>query len=93
MSDAGRQDDRSVSEDETVEVVVSVDDAHAGSLPEVADGLRALGMRVDGLMEELGTVTGSIKASDLERVRGLRGIADVERSREFQLPPPDSEVQ
>ncbi len=81
------------SQDETLEVIVSVDDAHVDSLAEVAQALRGLGMRVDGYLEELGTLTGSIKASQLERVREVRGIAGVERSREFRLPPPDSEVQ
>ena len=76
-----------------VTLLVTVDDEYADRVSEVAERLRAVGMKVENLMEVLGTITGSIEADKVELVSHLTGVAHVETSREFQLAPPDSEIQ
>lgn len=74
-------------------MLVSVDDAHAEDMSAVADRLRQAGMLVQQTMDLLGTVSGSIEADGVDRLRGLDGVRDVELSRTVQLPPRDSPVQ
>jgi hypothetical protein len=76
-----------------IEVLVSVDDAHADRLTEVAEDLRRAGMRVEQTLEGLGTLTGFCDPGNLENVRRVRGVVSVERSREVEIPPPDADVQ
>lgn len=73
--------------------MVSVDDDHSGDLPAVVERLRAAGMEVDQALDSIGTVTGSVDAGRAPAVAEVKGVAGVETSREFRLPPPDAPVQ
>jgi hypothetical protein len=75
------------------EVTVSVDDEHATDVQGVAERLRAVGLSIEELFEELGVIVGRIDASQADRLRDVEGVASVERSRSYQLPPPESEIQ
>jgi hypothetical protein len=75
------------------EVTVSVDDAHVADVHEVAERLREAGLSIDELSEELGVISGTIDESKADALREIDGVASVERSRDYQLPRPDSEVQ
>jgi hypothetical protein len=75
------------------EVTVSVDDEHVTDVHGVAERLRAVGLSIDELFEELGVIVGRIDASEADRLRDVEGVASVERSRSYQLPPPESEIQ
>ncbi|MDQ4049339.1 MAG: ketohydroxyglutarate aldolase [Actinomycetota bacterium] len=78
---------------ERTEVVVSVKDEHLERLGAVAEELRSAGMAVGEVMDELGVVSGSIDAAKMEELSAVTGVANVERSREVRIPPPDSPVQ
>ena len=59
----------------------------------MTEGLRAAGMKVSQVMDDLGIVTGSIDSAELQRLSAVEGVASVERAREVGIPPPDSPVQ
>lgn len=76
-----------------VEVSVTVaDDGHT-TLETVALRLRAAGLAVERELTTIGVITGQAEAANMESLRAVDGVADVELSRTFQLPPPDSPVQ
>ena len=75
------------------QVTVTVDEAHAGAIDEVAARLRAAGMDVDRVLGAIGVITGSVAASRLHLVEAVEGVASVEEQTSFKLPPPDAEVQ
>ena len=74
---------------EKVNVVVTDDDA---SFAEVVQRSKDAGLQVEQQDEVLGVLSGTIDAEKLSGLEEMEGIA-VEREREFQLPPPDSDVQ
>lgn len=76
-----------------VNVVILIDDDNITRMDEVLKDLRACGLSVHKVMPSLGTVTGSVERHHMEKLRRLRGVASVDVSREYRVPPPDSEVQ
>ena len=74
-------------------VTVTVDEAHAGAIDEVAARLRDAGMDVDRVLGAIGVITGSVAASRLHLVEAVEGVASVEQQTSFKLPPPDADVQ
>ena len=72
------------------ELVVSVE---AAEVAAVADRRRAAGMDVVQTLDGLGVVTGSAAAAIVDTLEAIEGVTSVERSRSFQLPPPDAPVQ
>jgi hypothetical protein len=79
--------------DEPVAVVVSVSDDHVHRIGDLTERLRASGLRVERVLETLGTVTGLIPRSKIADIERLDGVSSVEQERTIQLPPPDSPVQ
>jgi hypothetical protein len=80
------------------DVNVSVTDAYLDRFPDVVQRLKRAGLKVQQQMDAVGVVSGSIdptRLSDLEAVEGeaVEGVGAVERSKRFQLPPPDSKIQ
>jgi len=76
-----------------VKVTVTVDRQHAAAVADVADALRATGMQVEQVLGEIGMVLGTIDADAEQSVRAVDGVQSVDRSLDFQLPPPDSPIQ
>lgn len=74
-------------------VLVSVADSHLERIPELADELRAAGLKIDHVLNAAGTITGSINPSRLDDLRDIPGVSAVEIERSYQLAPPDSEIQ
>jgi len=74
-------------------VTVTVDDAHAGAIDEVADRLRDAGLDVDRVLASIGVITGSVSASQLHLLEAVDGVAAVEAQTRFEIAPPDAEVQ
>jgi hypothetical protein len=74
-------------------VIVTVDDNSIEDLNRVADECKAVGLHVQGALEFLGQITGEIDPQDEDKLRRVRGVLSVDESRDFQLPPPDSETQ
>ena len=79
--------------DDKAEISVAVASDHVDAIDSVVAQLRALGMEIDTSLPELGIITGRIDDSQKEEVERVEGVAHVERIREYQLPPPESEVQ
>ena len=75
-----------------VNLIIAVDEAK-DRLSEVAERLRALGMKIEGELEALGTITGTIEKNKVELVSKVKGVSHVETSRDYQLAPPDADVQ
>jgi hypothetical protein len=71
------------------QVVISVADDQVADMAPVVDALRRAGLRVDEVLESVGVVTGTVDGDALGSLSTVPGVAEVERSREFQLPQPD----
>jgi len=82
-----------IPEDARAEVTISVDDDYLADFRGVAERLREAGLSIEDLLEELGVITGRIDESKAQELEGIEGVAHVERSRDYQLAPPDSEIQ
>ncbi|WP_020673554.1 hypothetical protein [Amycolatopsis nigrescens] len=70
-------------------VIVSVAEDRLDTLPEVVVALRAAGMKVDEVLEPLGTVTGSLGSGTVSALESVPGVVAVERQHGYQLPPED----
>jgi hypothetical protein len=76
-----------------VKVTVTVDPRHVATIADVADALRATGMRVEQVLGDVGMVLGSVDADAEQSLRAIDGVQSVDRSLESRLPPPDAPVQ
>ena len=76
-----------------VQITVSIDDAHLDRIYEVADRLKDSGMEVEQTMQIVGVVTGSIEAEKMSSLSSIEGVQNVEIEREYQLNPPESDIQ
>lgn len=76
-----------------VNVSVSVVDGSIDRFSDVVSRLRDAGLEVEQELEEIGVVTGSIDSEKAESLREIEGVSHVERSREFRIAPPDSDIQ
>jgi hypothetical protein len=74
-------------------ITVTLDDVHRERIEEVADQLRAAGMRDQHLLRTLGIITGTMPESRRDAIANVPGVAQVEDQEVFQLPPPDAEIQ
>lgn len=75
-------------------VTVIIDHDHQSRIDDLADQLRAVGMRVDQVLGAVGVITGTL-IDDAQRstISRIPGIAGVEDQNVFQLPPSDSDIQ
>ena len=76
-----------------LEVTVAVDENYKGRMPEVIQNLQSAGMKVERSMEQLGLIVGSIDAKKVEGLSQIEGVLHAEPAREYQLPPPESDIQ
>ena len=81
------------SEMNRVQITVSIDDAHADRIDEVAERLKETGMDVEQTMQIVGVVTGSIASDRMSSLYSIEGVKAVEADRTYQLNPPDSDIQ
>ncbi len=72
---------------------MAVDDSHLDRIQQVAEDLRDRGLEVDRTLTSAGTVTGRVPQSKIQDLEHVEGVLAVEKSRVFQLPPPDAEIQ
>jgi hypothetical protein len=75
------------------QVVISVADDQVDDMSTVVAALREAGLTVSEVLDSAGVVTGTVDGEALISLSTVPGVVDVERSRVFQLPPPDSPVQ
>jgi hypothetical protein len=78
----------------TVEVTIAVDDASVERIADVAARLEQAGLRDAHAQSRIGVITGSVDEPALtSALEEVEGVAAVEVTRSFQLPPPDSPIQ
>jgi hypothetical protein len=66
--------------------MVSVDDNSLSDLPRLVTDLRQAGLKVDEVLEALGTVTGSISTEAADSLMTVPGVAHIEWQRDVTLP-------
>ena len=76
-----------------VKISVSIDDAHFTQIDRIAKELESSGMNVEKTLSAIGVVSGSIKADELDGLYKIEGVNAVEQQGNYQLAPPDSDVQ
>jgi len=69
------------------QVVISVADDQVADMDTVVEALRHAGLRVSEILDSVGVVTGTVDGDALGSLSTVPGVAEVERSRVFQLPP------
>jgi hypothetical protein len=75
------------------QVVISVADDQVDDMSTVVAALRDAGLTVAEVLDSAGVVTGTVDGEALTSLSTVPGVVDVERTRVYQLPPPDSPVQ
>jgi len=75
------------------QVVISVDDDQVDDMSTVVEALRHAGLRVAEVLDSVGVVTGTVDGDALGSLSTVPGVAEVERSHLFEVPPPDSPTQ
>lgn len=79
--------------DAMIGVSVVVDDGHADDLGRVAEALRAHGMTVDALLDEIGMITGFVPPDGVPLLQTVAGVASVTTQHGVRLAPPDADIQ
>ena len=74
-------------------IIVTVAPDALEQIDQVAHDLRGAGVTVDQVLSSTGIITGSVDAGRVGAVGQIRGVASVESDSDFQLPPPDSDIQ
>lgn len=75
-----------------VNVSVTVDRQHLSAIGDVADALRARGMRVEQVLE-MGFITGSVSSDSLPALHAVSGVESVDAELDYRLPPPEEDLQ
>jgi hypothetical protein len=76
-----------------VQVLVSVDDEHLPKMRQVVERCKAAGLDVEQSLDQIGTITGSVDSGKIGALSKVAGVASVERAGEYDVGPPDSELQ
>ena len=76
-----------------VSVTISVADDYLDQFDAVVKRSEAAGLQVEQQLETLGIISGLIDPEKVADLYRAAGVSDVEESREYQLPPPDSPIQ
>lgn len=76
-----------------VQVLISVDDEHLPKMRQVVERCKAAGLDVEQALDQIGTITGSVDSSRIGDLSKVAGVASVERSGEYDVGPPDSDLQ
>ena len=76
-----------------VKVSVSVDDAHVNQILKVAEDLQLVGMDIEQTLPSVGIISGSIASDQVNRLYQIEGVQHIEPEQDYQLAPPDSDVQ
>jgi hypothetical protein len=78
---------------EKVPVLISVDDEHLPKMRQVLESCQAAGLDVEQSLDQIGTITGSIDPGKIGHLAKVAGVSNVERAGEYDIGPPDSELQ
>jgi len=75
------------------EITVLVAESHQGKLTDMEKSLRRAGVSRIQRLESIGAFTGEVDLQAKGKLMAIPGVAAVEESQAFQLPPPDAEIQ
>ncbi len=76
-----------------LDVIVLIDDNHLEDFSKVVKLAEEKGLKITQQMQEIGILTGSIDKKDLESIEKIKGVANIEISKKFQIAPPDEDIQ
>lgn len=77
----------------TVNVTISVDNAHLEQISEITERLQSAGMNVEQTLPTIGVISGSIDSEQVNRLYQIEGVRTIEPQQSYQLAPPESEIQ
>ena len=81
------------AQEKKAQVLVSVDNEHMSQMDKVTQRCREAGLEVDQALDAVGVITGSIPESLVSNLSGIKGVQSVERGQNYQIAPPDSDIQ
>ena len=73
--------------------LVSIADDALADFATVVRNCEQAGLRVEETMDAIGVITGSIDPANLEGLKQVRGVRDVEEAGGATIAPPESDVQ
>jgi len=76
-----------------VPVLISIETEHLPKMHQVVERCKAAGLDVDQALDQIGTITGSIDPGKIGHLSKVAGVASVEPAGEYDIGPPDSELQ
>jgi hypothetical protein len=85
--------DDSTKPETATTVIVTLSDEACAELDTKKKELEEAGLEIEQVLDFIGQIVGTWRPDDLEPLRQIKGVADVEESRKVQLPPPDSSIQ
>ncbi|WP_205761984.1 hypothetical protein [Arthrobacter mobilis] len=71
---------------------MTVDQTHLSAIGDVAEALRARGMQVEQVLES-GFITGSVPDDRRSALTAVDGVQSVDEQLDYQLPPPEEDIQ
>jgi hypothetical protein len=72
---------------------VLVSDDHLDRFAEVIKACQKAGLKIEQQAEATGVISGTIDAAKITDLKKVKGVTEVEQSRDIQLPPPGSPIQ
>ena len=79
--------------DGKVQVLIAIDDEHLNDIDRVVKACAKVGLEVESSLESIGTITGAIDPDKLDELARIPGVAGVERAGEYDVGPPDQDLQ
>lgn len=76
-----------------IKISISVDDTHLSQIEQVSRQLQSSGMSVEQTLSSIGVISGSISNDRLDDLKKIEGVKNIEPQENYQLAPPDSDVQ
>ncbi|WP_392477024.1 hypothetical protein [Nostoc sp. C110] len=76
-----------------VQVSVSVDNVHLHQIGQISQQLRLYGMNVEQILSSIGVINGSIQSELLNSLYQIEGIKNIETQQNYQLLPPNFDIQ
>jgi len=73
-------------------VNVSVADDYLDRFTTVVQHCKKAGLKIEQQLAQIGIVSGSIDSAKLADLEQVEGVTAVERSRTYQIAPPNSEI-
>ena len=76
-----------------IELIVTVDESHLSRMQEIAETLRAKGLKDIRTLPGIGAITGRGRSDLVSALRRVSGVAAAEIAGTVQIAPPESDIQ